>query len=87
MKRDATTDVIGKSAMNRALWRTLPLVGLAYALFEIPSNLMLVRFGARKWSARIMITWGLMSAAMMFVRAAFSLHLSPCRLSPSRWPD
>ncbi len=40
---------------------------LGYALFEIPSNLLLVRFGARKWIARIMITWGLLSAAMMFV--------------------
>ena len=46
---------------------------LGYALFEVPSNLMLVRFGARTWIARIMITWGLLSAAMMFVRtpAAF----------------
>jgi hypothetical protein len=58
MKRDATTDVIGKSAMNRALWRILPLVELAYALFEIPSNLMLVRFGTRKWIARIMTILG-----------------------------
>lgn len=43
---------------------------LGYALFEIPSNLLLVRFGARAWIARIMITWGLLSAAMMFVQTA-----------------
>jgi len=41
---------------------------LGYSLFEIPSNLLLVRFGVRVWVARIMITWGLIAAAMMFVR-------------------
>ena len=40
---------------------------LGYALFEVPSNLMAVRYGSRVWLARIMITWGLLSAAMMFV--------------------
>jgi ACS family tartrate transporter-like MFS transporter len=32
---------------------------LGYALFEIPSNMMAVRYGSRRWLARIMITWGL----------------------------
>ena len=41
---------------------------LAYGLCEVPSNLLLVRFGARIWIARIMITWGLISAGMMFVQ-------------------
>jgi ACS family tartrate transporter-like MFS transporter len=41
---------------------------LSYALFEIPSNLLLVRFGARKWIARIMLTWGILAVCMMFVR-------------------
>jgi ACS family tartrate transporter-like MFS transporter len=40
---------------------------LGYSLFEIPSNLMLYRFGARRWLARIMISWGLVSAATAFV--------------------
>ena len=40
---------------------------LGYFLFEVPSNLMLERFGARLWLARIMITWGLISAATAFV--------------------
>ena len=48
---------------------------LGYALFEIPSNLMLVRFGARKWIARIMITWGLLSAGMMFVQTAEQFYV------------
>jgi MFS transporter, ACS family, tartrate transporter len=40
---------------------------LAYFVFEVPSNLMLNRFGARRWIARIMITWGLLSGAMAFI--------------------
>ena len=48
---------------------------LGYALFEIPSNLMLVRFGARKWIARIMISWGLLSAAMLFVHTPMHFYV------------
>jgi len=40
---------------------------LAYFLFEVPSNLMLERFGARKWIARIMISWGILSGLMAFI--------------------
>ncbi len=40
---------------------------IGYFLFEIPSNVILHKVGARVWIARIMITWGLISAAMMFV--------------------
>src|SRR5271167_2167698 len=39
----------------------------AYFLFEVPSNLLLEKFGARKWIARIMLSWGIISAAMVFV--------------------
>ena len=39
---------------------------LGYALCEMPSNLMLARVGARRWIARIMVTWGLVSMAMMY---------------------
>ena len=45
----------------------------ATPLFEIPSNIILARVGARRWIARIMITWGLISAAMMFVHDADEL--------------
>ena len=38
-----------------------------YCLFEVPSNLVLYRVGARLWIARIMISWGLVSVAMAFV--------------------
>ena len=48
---------------------------IGYALFEVPSNLVLVRFGARLWIARIMITWGLISAGMMFVQGETSFYV------------
>jgi MFS transporter, ACS family, 4-hydroxyphenylacetate permease len=46
---------------------------LAYTLCEIPSNLVLAKVGARLWIARIMITWGLASAATMFAVGMWSL--------------
>jgi ACS family tartrate transporter-like MFS transporter len=48
---------------------------LGYALFEIPSNLMLARYGARPWIARIMITWGLLSAATMLVQTPLQFYV------------
>ena len=48
---------------------------LGYGLCEIPSNLLLARYGARVWIARIMITWGLISAGMMFITAEWNLYL------------
>src|SRR3954454_17911570 len=42
---------------------------ISYFLREVPSTLALHRFGARKWMARIMITWGFMSMCTMFVRS------------------
>ncbi len=48
---------------------------LSYFLFEVPSNLVMQRVGARLWIARIMITWGVISAAMMAVRGAESFYL------------
>jgi ACS family tartrate transporter-like MFS transporter len=104
---DGADVAVERSAIRKASWRILPLLGLgylvafvdranisfaatqmngdlhftatiyglgaglfflSYALFEVPSNLLLMRFGARRWIARIMITWGLLAMAMMFVR-------------------
>jgi MFS family permease len=48
---------------------------IAYFLFEVPSNLALQKFGARKWIARIMITWGLVSSGMAFVQGQNSLFV------------
>src|SRR5689334_4273427 len=47
----------------------------SYAICEIPSNLLLAKFGARVWIARIMITWGIISVGMMFVQGAWSFYL------------
>jgi ACS family tartrate transporter-like MFS transporter len=47
---------------------------LGYCLFEVPSNLILERVGARRWIARIMIGWGLVAMGMMFVRDASSFY-------------
>ena len=47
---------------------------LSYAAFEIPSNLLMARIGARRWLARIMITWGVLAAAMMFVRTPVQFY-------------
>jgi ACS family tartrate transporter-like MFS transporter len=47
---------------------------LSYAACEIPSNLLLYRFGARRWIARIMFTWGLLAMGMMFVKTPLAFY-------------
>jgi len=71
---DRTSLGFAALTMNQQLGLTAGQFGLAagvfflgYSLFEVPSNLMLYRFGARRWLARIMISWGLVSAATAFV--------------------
>ncbi|MBV9077041.1 MAG: MFS transporter [Methylobacteriaceae bacterium] len=65
--------------MNKDLGLTATVFGwgagiffLGYFLMEVPSNLALERFGARLWIARIMATWGLVSAAMALVQGPWS---------------
>jgi len=48
---------------------------LGYCLLEVPSNMILYRVGARRWIARIMISWGLISAATIFVKGAWTFYL------------
>jgi ACS family tartrate transporter-like MFS transporter len=48
---------------------------IGYFIFEIPSNLMLQRVGARLWIARIMVVWGFVSMAMVFIRGTLSFCL------------
>ncbi len=64
---------LGFSEMTYGLGASMFFVG--YVFFEIPSNLIMMRVGARIWIARIMITWGLVSTGMMFVRSPFSFYL------------
>lgn len=47
---------------------------LTYSVLEIPSNLFLAKIGARRWIARIMITWGVISCAMAFVTGPWSFY-------------
>ncbi|MFF1441034.1 MFS transporter [Streptomyces sp. NPDC058295] len=56
---------VGISATAYGLGAGLFFIG--YALFEVPSNMLLERFGARVWLTRIMITWGLVIVAMCFI--------------------
>jgi ACS family tartrate transporter-like MFS transporter len=67
--------------MNRDLHFSASVYGfgaglffIGYALCEVPSNLALLRFGAKRWLARIMFTWGLLAAAMMFVRTPLEFN-------------
>lgn len=48
---------------------------IGYALFEVPSNLILARVGARRWIARIMISWGILAAAMMLIRTPLQFYV------------
>src|SRR5205809_43153 len=48
---------------------------LGYCLFEVPSNLVLHRVGARRWISRIMISWGAISVAMLFVRTTHTFYV------------
>ena len=47
---------------------------LPYVLFEVPSNVILARVGARRWLSRIMLSWGLVSLCMVFVRGDYSFY-------------
>ena len=47
---------------------------IGYFFFEVPSNIILHRIGARVWIARIMITWGIVSASMMFITSPFMYY-------------
>jgi D-galactonate transporter len=48
---------------------------IGYFLFEVPSNLILAKVGARAWIARIMVTWGVLSAAFVFVNSAWAFYV------------
>ena len=67
--------------MNAELGLTARMYGLGaglfyvtYIVFEVPSNVILARVGARRWIARIMITWGLVACGMAFIKTAGQLY-------------
>jgi len=119
---------IAQSAMAKASWRIIPLLGLGYlcsyldrlnvsfaatqmnvdlkfsatvygfgsgfffltyALLEIPSGMIMPRVGARRWIVRIMISWGLISAGMMFIRTPLQFYVMRLLLGAAEagfWP-
>jgi len=64
---------LGFSPMVYGLGASMFFIG--YVFFEIPSNLIMARVGARIWIARIMITWGGVSTCMIFVNTSFGFYL------------
>ena len=78
---DRTSLGFAALTMNKELGLTPSQFGLAagifflgYSTFEIPSNLLLYKVGARRWLARIMVSWGLVSAANAFVVGPHSFY-------------
>ena len=78
---DRTNVGFAALAMNRDLGLSNSEFGAAaglffvgYCLLEVPSNLALYRFGARRWLARIMISWGILSAACALVQSAHGFY-------------
>ncbi|WP_139984188.1 MFS transporter [Nocardioides litoris] len=74
--------VAGPNGMNDALGLTATMFGFAsgiffvgYVLLEVPSNLALHRYGARKWIARILVSWGIVASATAFVQNATMLYV------------
>ncbi|WP_200938332.1 MFS transporter [Aeromicrobium sp. Root472D3] len=79
---DRTNISFAKLTMSEDLGLTESMYGLAsglffagYILLEVPSNLALHKFGARRWIARILVSWGLVAALMAFVPNAGSLYV------------
>ncbi len=72
----AKLQMLGDLGMNGRVYAMgAGIFYVGYFLFEVPSNLMLRRIGARRWIARILISWGLISAAMLFIKNAWSFYL------------
>ncbi|MBZ9784652.1 MFS transporter [Pseudomonas sp. REP124] len=79
---DRTNVALAKAALNADLGISAAAYGLGagifflgYALLEVPSNLLAHRIGPRRWIARIAVTWGTLSSAMMFVQGEWSFYL------------
>lgn len=79
---DKTNISIAALQMNADLGLSASMYGLgvgmfyiSYIIFELPSNIIMTRVGARIWIARIMITWGIVSTGMAFVQSANQLYV------------
>ncbi|MDX5629348.1 MULTISPECIES: MFS transporter [unclassified Brenneria] len=79
---DKTNISIAALQMNADLGLSASMYGLgvgmfyiSYIIFEVPSNILMTKVGARIWIARIMITWGIVSAGMSFIQSANQLYV------------
>ena len=59
---------------DRAIGRAGGIFFIGYFLFQLPSNLVLERFGVRRWISALMITWGVISCLMIFIRGPVSFY-------------
>ncbi|MEJ5020843.1 MFS transporter [Ochrobactrum vermis] len=78
---DRSNISVAALGMNADLGLTSSMYGLAaglffltYIIFEVPSNVALTKFGARRWIARIMMSWGLVAMGMAFITSAYQLY-------------
>ncbi len=79
---DRTNVAVAALQMNRDLGLSATAYGfgfgiffVGYILFEVPSNVILARVGARPWIARIVISWGLVASSMTLVRTPFQFYV------------
>ena len=79
---DRTNASFAALQMNREVGLSASAFGLgggmyflAYLLFEVPSNLLMARVGPRRWLARILVSWGVVSSAMMFTNGPISFSV------------
>jgi MFS family permease len=79
---DRTNIGIAALQMNKDVGMTASMFGFGAGLFflmyfsmEVPSNLLMMRYGPRRWIARIMLTWGMVAGAMAFVRGPTSFYV------------
>ncbi len=59
---------------ERAIGRAGGVFFIGYFLFQLPSNLVLEKFGVRRWISALMITWGIISCLMIFIRGPISFY-------------
>jgi MFS family permease len=71
----AKLQMLGDLSLSDAAFATgAGIFFIGYFFFEVPSNILLKKYGARMWIARIMISWGIISSAMLFVKGEWSFY-------------
>jgi ACS family tartrate transporter-like MFS transporter len=72
----AVLQMRGQLGLNdRVIGRALGMFFIGYFFFQLPSNLILEKFGVRRWISAIMVTWGVVSCLMIYIRGPMSLYI------------